>query len=184
MSGVQRVLQCCLFLLLVGNVSGESKAPAAGSAGQLPVAIKSMLDRRFPGWKFMEVGDDIRHFIRERVSADARPDLVTGDFDGNGQFDYALLIAHGRVLNNRGEVIGPKARLVVFLRKGGGYKLYELNEPGDYLTLGRKGAQGFDFHAGRKFKYRNDAVEVWMFGKSGWVYVYDKGKFRSIYSAD
>lgn len=157
---------------------------AAESPGQLPAAAESVLDTRFPGWEFVEVGDDIRRFIKERISADARPNLIRGDFDGNGKPDYALLVSHGRVFNARGEAIGPKTHLVVLLSGGGKYRLHVLGEPGEYLTLGKKGAEGFDFHAGRKFKYRNDAVEVWVFEKAGWAYIYDGGKFRSVYSAD
>jgi hypothetical protein len=181
---VQSVLRCCLLLLLVNGVPVKLKVLAAESPGRLSAAVKSLLDTRFPGWEFAEVGDDIRHFIKERVSADARPDLIRGDFDGNGRLDYALLISHGRVFSARNEAIGPKTHLVVLLSRGGKYRLHDLGEPGEYLTLGKKGADGFDFHAGRRFKYRNDAVEVWLFGKAGWAYIYDGGKFRSVYSAD
>lgn len=181
---VQRVLQSCLLLLPFVGVAAGSKASAAESAVRLPDAVKSVLDTRFPGWAFAEVGEDIRRFIKERVSADARPDLISGDFDGNGRPDYALLLSRGSLFNDRGEAIGPRTHLVVLLSRGGVYELHDLGEPGEYLTLGKKGADGFDFHAGRKFKYRNDAVEVWFFEKAGWAYVYDGGKFRPVYSAD
>ncbi len=96
----------------------------AGGTSRLPVAIKSVLDRRFPGWKFIEVGDDIRHFIREQVSADARPDLVTGDFDGNGQLDWWVLSARKeetrvRWLEKLIEDSAAGRRMAQFARKKG-----------------------------------------------------------------
>ena len=142
-------------------------------SGELPPAIKATLDRRFPGWGFVGVRDEIRHFLRERVSAGARPDLVSGDFDGDRRRDYALLVVHNE------EVL-----LLAFLNRGARYKLYELGEPGEYLTLGKKGTDGFDFHADKKFKYANDAIEVWIFEKAGWAYIYDGGKFRYVYMLD
>lgn len=178
------ILQVCLILPLAGGIFAQHEAVASDTSGGLPAAVKSALDRRFPGWRLVDGSKDVRRFLKERVSADARPDLIRGDFDGNGQPDYALLLSHGGEFNNRGETVGPKVRLVVFLRKGGKYKFYELSDPGEYLTLGRKGEDGFDFHAGRKIKYRNDAIEVWIFEKAGWAYIYNNGRFRYVYSLD
>ncbi len=169
-----------LTCLLPASILCFGQAPPS----QLPLAVKSALDRRFPGWEFIEVGDDIRQFISKRISTNARPELVEGDFDGNGKQDYALLIAHGKVFNDRGKAIRPKVHLVVFLNRRGRYKFYELDEPGEYLTLGRKGADGFNFDADKKFEYTNDAIQVWIFEKAGWVYVYENGKFRYIPTAD
>ncbi len=148
---MKNVLLWIVCFLLPSNLC-LSQEPS----GKLPQAIRSTLDRRLPGWKFAEVMDDIRHFLREHVSPNAQPELIIGDFDGDGQQDYALLVAHGK-----------EVRLLAFLNRGAKYKLYELGEPGEYLTLGRKGTDGFDFHADKKFKYANDAIEVWIFEKAG-----------------
>jgi hypothetical protein len=154
---------------------------------ELPSKVKSTLDKKFPGWKFAKVSEEVRSFLRERVSVSARPEIVTGDFDGNGKSDYAALIEHGQILNGSGKVIGQNGYVVAFLKKRNGYRLHILNADGDapeYLTLGRKGTQSYDFEARKKFTYANDSIEGWIFEKAGWTYVYEKGKFRYIYTLD
>ncbi len=154
---------------------------------EIPSEIKILLDKKFLGWKFAEASEDVRSFLRERISVSARPEIVMGDFDGNGKADYAVLIKHGETLNGSGKVIGQNGYVVAFLKKRNGYGLHVLNADGDapeYLTLGRKGTQSYDFEAGKKFTYANDSIEGWIFEKAGWTYVYEKGKFRYIYTLD
>jgi len=172
------------FLLLSLMTLARSEASSQELRATLPAAIRSALDAKLPGWAFAEVDDDIRRFLRERVSPKARPEIIRGDFDGNGRPDYALLITHGRILNGSGEAIGMKVYVAAFLRKGRGYKLHLLNEGGDYLALGKKGTYGYDFHAGRRFKYAHDVIESGDFEKSGWAYIYKGGRFRYVYTAD
>ncbi len=176
---MKNVLRLMLCFMLVSNIYGGQ-----GLSEQFPLAIKSSLDRRFPGWKFLEVSEEIRDFFKKEVGPDARPELIKGDFDGDELSDYAMLIEHGEVVNEHGEAIAAEAHLVVFLKRGNKYKFYELDDPGEYLMLGIKGTDGFDFQADKKFKYANDAIEVGIFEKAGWTYIYEDGKFRYIYSAD
>ena len=168
-----------LCLLLWSSVSTGQEL-----AEQIPLPIKSALDRKFQGWKFVEASNDIRKFLREHISAEARPEIIRGDFDGNGQLDYAVLIAHSRVLKDGFKAGDEHIFIAAFLKKRDRYKLYVLDEAGEYLTLGRKGANGYDFYANKKFEYANDAIQVWIFEKAGWSYVYEKGKFRYIYMVD
>jgi hypothetical protein len=157
------------------------------SSIEIPSEIKSMLDKKFPGWKFAEVDEYVRSFLRERVSANARPEIIPGDFDGNEKADYAVLIKHGKMFDESGKVIGENVYVVAFLKKRNDYRLYVLNADGgapEYLTLGRKGEQSYDHKADKKFTYANDSIEGWIFEKAGWTYVYEKGKFRYIYTLD
>ena len=84
-----RKLLLALLLITPLEVGGQSKATS------LPPAAKSLLNRTFPGWKFAEASEEIRAFLRERVSTNVHPEIVTGDFDGNGKTDYAVLTKHG-----------------------------------------------------------------------------------------
>ena len=52
------------------------------------------------------------------------------------------------------------------------------------MTLARKGGRGYDFHAGRKFRYPRDAFSALYFGKAGGTYIHDRGKFRYVYESD
>ncbi len=154
---------------------------------EIPSEIRSMLDKKFPGWKSPEVDQYVLSFLRERVSANARPEIITGDFDGNGKADHAVVIKHGNALDESGKVIGKNVYAVAFLKRRNGYKLFVLKGDGgatEYLTLGKKGTESYDHEAGKKFTYENDSIEGWIFEKAGWAYVYEKGKFRYIYTLD
>ena len=151
----------------------------------LPTAIRLKLDKRFPGWHFARISDEIRQATKEWVSPDSQIDLIKGDFDGNGELDYALLIEHGDILNDDGVVIGRNVYIVAFLRKGNDYKFYLVDSnAGDYLLLIRKGDGRYDYEAQKKFTFTKDAIDSVTFEKAATSYVYEKGKFRAILSGD
>ena len=166
-------------------------APATAQGGdeaeRLPGAVKFALDSRFPGWRFSEVSGDVQQFLRERHPG-ARPNLIKGDFDGDRRIDYALLIEHGN-FDKRGVSFTHVVERLAFLRRGSGYKLFILEKstpasPELYLTLAEKGAQGYNFHTDKRFRYPHDSISVGHFGKSGGTYIYRRGRFRYVYESD
>lgn len=145
------------------------------------------MDKRFPGWRLSQVSDGVRQFFGERFPG-ARPNLIKGDFDGDGQADYAVLIEHGN-FDRGGAAFSHVVEKLAFLRRGAGYRLYTLEEaapanPELYLTLAGKGEEGVDFHTQRKFRYPNDSITVSFFEKAGGTYIYRKGRFRYIVESD
>jgi hypothetical protein len=52
----------------------------------MPQEIRAFLDLRYPGWQWGRVSREVEDFFREQRLA-YRPNLVTGDFDGNGRTD-------------------------------------------------------------------------------------------------
>jgi hypothetical protein len=57
-------------------------------------------------------------------------------------------------------------------------------DPNLYLTLQKRGDQGFDFEAEKKSTYVHDSIGEWYFGKAGGTYVFENGKFRLIIESD
>lgn len=154
-------------------------------ARELPSAIKSALDRRFPGWQFPPVSNDICKFLKDYVAPDVYPELITGDFDGNSQLDYAALLQQGTVTNSEGVAIGHNVYVVAFLKKGSRFKMYIADpEGGEYLVLMRKGKRDDDYETGRYFTYANDAIFAGIFEKAGNSYVYENDTFRAIITSD
>jgi hypothetical protein len=154
---------------------------------RLPEVINSTLNRKFPGWRLSEVSVDVRQFFRERFP-DARPNLIEGDFDGNGRTDYALLIEHTN-FNKSGKTFTHVVELLAFLKKGATYKLYTLKEsapatPELYLTLAGKGKEGRTFHTQSRFRYPNDSITASYFEKAGGTYIFRKGRFRYVVESD
>ncbi len=177
-------LLICLALLLCLWSLVRISAGRRANAPELPPEIKSQLDEVFPGWRFSEVREEIRQFLKEEVSPNARPEIVQGDFDGNGSLDYAVLIEGGPIFNSAGEVGGHHGYVVAFLRNADGYKLYGMEAMGEYLTLMRKGEQGYDYETQRHFTYKNDAIGAGIFEKAGVSYIYENGRFRVIITSD
>lgn len=167
------------FLLIPISASGQELS------NQLPRTIQTSLNERFRGWNFAEVTEEIDRFLKERG---ARPELIKGDFDGDARLDYAVLIVYGRVFNGVGEVIGKKESVIAFLRRGKGFRSYVLetnpSNPEFYLALAKKGGDGYDFHADKRFKYRSDAIAVAFFEKAGGSYIYKNGRFRYLTTSD
>lgn len=152
----------------------------------LPPAVRSALDRRYPGWKFPHVNGEVRKFVKEYFAPSAAPEFTSGDFDGNGEADYAVLVEHGTIFDQRGRSAGKRVRLVAFLKKGGGYK-FHLVDPeggGEYVFTFRKGGKGYDYDTGKNFTYENDTIATGIFEKAGTSYVYERGKFRAILTSD
>ena len=157
-----------LFLLLCCG-------PASQVNGQeLPKPAIRILNRRFPGWKFVDVSPEVRKFVKDYLKA-ASPVIISGDFDGDRRRDYAALI---RRLESR-------YYLVIFLRRNSRYKMHVIKDPsGEYLTLAKKGTSDYNYDAQKKITYANDAISTGFFEKGGVSYVYHKGRFVSFVSSD
>jgi hypothetical protein len=152
---------------------------------ELPATIRLKLDERYPGWRFAQISDEIRRATKEWASPASQLNLISGDFDGNGEVDYALLIEHGGMPNDEGATVGRSVNIVAFLRRGAKYKFSLVDSSGgDYLLLGRKGDGRYDYEARKKFTFTNDAIESVTFEKAATSYVYEGGKFRSILTGD
>jgi hypothetical protein len=153
---------------------------------QLPINVRSALNKRFRNWKFAAVDSDIRKFLRENVSADARPEIIEGDFDGNGKSDYAVYIVHGkdsRRMLTAVALMRKRARVEVHILDSG----IPSPKPVSFssgLVLAKKGVEAYDYHTDRKFRYRHDAIILSDFEKAGVSYIYENGRFRSIVTSD
>lgn len=174
------LLPLCLLLTPCQHLARER------TTLEVPAAVRADLDERFPGWQFPEVRDEIRKFLKERVSPDARAEFVAGDFDGNGEPDYAALVEHGTVYNGEGAPVGHNLYLVAYLKSGDGFKFHMVDPEGggEYLVLMKKGEKDYDYETDRNFTYEHDAIFAGIFEKAGTSYVYEGGKFRAIVTSD
>ncbi len=166
-----------LSLVLHALVSQDSSTP------NLPPEVISALDERFPHWRFPEVSDEIRDFLKKNVAPDARPEFIEGDFNGDGKLDCAVLIEQGAVPNESGETIGYNVYIAAFMKRNAGYKLYVMGG-NEYVTLVKKGDKDYDYETGKTFTYDNDAIFTGIFEKAGTSYIFENGKFRAIITSD
>jgi hypothetical protein len=148
--------------------------PASPAQSELPKSSIQMLNRRFPGWKFVDVSPEVRKFVKDYLKA-ASPVIISGDFDGDRRRDYAALIRRRE----------SRYYLVIFLRRNRGHKMHVIKDPsGEYLTLAKKGTRDYNYNEQKEITYANDAIQTGIFEKGGMSYVYKKGKFISFVSSD
>ena len=99
-----------------------------------------------------------------------------------------MLIEHGN-FDKTGVSFTHVVQRLAFLRRGSGYKLFLLERgtpatPELYLRLAEKGAQGYNFHTEKRFRYPNDSIGIDYFGKAGGTYIYRRGRFRYVVESD
>ena len=98
------------------------------------------------------MSDEDCQTIKQWGGPDAHPELIQGDFDGDGRLDYAVLIEHGSITDDRSIVVGPDAYIVAFLNRHDKYKMTVVTrEGGSCLQLMRRGDRDYDYEAQREF---------------------------------
>jgi len=133
---------------------------AAQTLISAPEAVRKELDSVCAGWQLAPVLPEIAEEIRTRTPT-WPPNLLPGDFNGDGQVDVAVLI----------ECRGS-AQLVAFLSSGSGFSKQVLEKP-----------QAYDprefLHLIRK-EYEHDAIGVEYEAIGGHAWVFRDGRWQSV----
>ncbi len=171
------LLLCLVTVLLSGWADGQS------SLAPLPPVIRTLLDQKFPdypaegfpGGRLADVSARESQWLKNNGFNAAHPAFVTGDFDGNGKEDYAVLVWYGT--DEVEKRILPNAFVVALLGQDIGYKLVDLHPGGcgecyKFLTVGRKGETRYDSLTGKSFVYQRDTLEAWGFDNEGHAFTY------------
>lgn len=144
----------------------------------LPVEIRRTLDAQYPGWRFFRVAAENLPYCKPPNHGW----MVSGDFDGNGELDYAVLIVH------RGS-----EQLLAFVREGASYRKMVVPNGGEssYITLMPRGKV---FHWADPdlatsdrpppvvyFTLRNDGIKAQLCESDSSVYEFKNGKFVAVF---
>jgi hypothetical protein len=158
--------------------------PVQTPAIELPAEARNTLNVKFPDWKYAVCSAEVRDFLKQE-HPNANPNLISGDFDGNGRADYAAMINHGVTRVEDDRLAGPDPAIVVFLAQEHGFEFAVIEDPGgEYLMLIRKGDKAFDFERQQEFTFERDAIDAIIFEKGATSYVYEQGHFRAIITGD
>lgn len=125
-----------------------------------PDAVRADLDTVCPGWQLAPVIPEIAAEIRTRTPT-WPPNLLPGDFNGDGQIDVAVLI----------ECKGS-AQLLAFLSNGPGFSKHVLEKPQPYDS------RQF-LHLIRK-EYEHDAIGVEYEAIGGHAWVFRDNRWQSV----
>ena len=176
------------FTILVLALCGSSLRPATagtvpserGAARELPPTIVADLGRRYPDWH-LALPTDETLADTQRVPGRRREQFcfVGGDFDGNGQRDYAVLfVPHARATS---------AFLLVYLRRGRGYRYRTVSRSGvpggSTLAVAAAGTKDYDYTHKHEIVYRLDTVQMYQ-GMGGIAFLYVRGNFVEIVCSD
>lgn len=169
-----------IFLLF--SLIGFGIATAQAQSIELPDKCKKLLDKNFSGWKFAKVPEEVGKYFQEKRFS-YKPNLVEGDWNGDGKIDFAVLIERGNLYNSRNEAVGKQRLVIVFVSGKRNYKYFRL-EGSEYIALINKGEEGYNYETDKNFLYKTDAIFNGFWEKAGVSYVWEKGKFRTITTSD
>jgi hypothetical protein len=130
-----------------------------------------------------------RRSTRSSATARAHPGLVSGDFDADGNEDFAALVEYP-IKRPPGKAFDRLVVALAFIARADGYLLMRVNNPtpgpanNEYITLRRRGTVGLDFQRGGHFRYQRDSIGLWWFEKGGGTYHYRNGRFHYLTESD
>ncbi|MGB7203392.1 MAG: hypothetical protein WBD16_14185 [Pyrinomonadaceae bacterium] len=151
-------------------------------SAKFPKNCRKILDNKFRGWKFAEIQSDIEKYFKEIHSKD-KPNLLSGDWNGDGKTDYAVLIEYGKLRNHMGEVIGNRRLLIPFIHTSKGVRHFVF-EGSEYISVNKKGSKGYNYDSGKFFHFKTDSIFDGFFEKAGVSYIWNKSKFRVVTTSD
>lgn len=165
------------LLALLCPESARAQAPA------LPREIVAILDRDHHGWALVDNFAVLREPVVATQNLDtsrSHPNFVWGDFDGDGRQDYAVYVTVPGAL-------GRERLLVAFLRREASFRSHVLARGttlADYIWVAKKGTRYYDHGTERYFRLTHDAIDAVTIEKSATTYVYERGTFRAVTTAD
>jgi len=153
--------------------AGNSTTPLT-----LPPSIRSTLDQEYPGWKLAPVAPKIQAAYKHHQVTHS-PSIAAGDFDQDGQRDYAVQI----VLNTPGQ---EEQIIIVFLARQDHFEETILQSMGIDTTYSLWVTRtSIDESGAKPDKPVMKDVLMVLGGPAGdTVYSYDAGKFHEINSPD
>jgi hypothetical protein len=160
----------------------------AGPCDSLPAALLHELALRVPGGQPVEpsaIASMWRELPDSTLQTDGSPTCVTGDFDGNGQRDYALMVRDG-----------DSVRLLAFHSVDGGFEMHrmfvqsgrEQMLPADPATFALyrvpPGRYEDLFDDEEPLNSRNVAIQCVHFDSSVFIMAWDGQRYRLFWLAD
>lgn len=146
-----------------------------GDLGLLPETIRNSLDSEYPGWAPVQTP---KEQIAECAQSNPafRPWVVWGDFDGDGQREYAVEIRSS-----------DQTILVMFLNQGSGFQHVEVDRGTSLwgvLGVANKGDSIPDIAKNTTQVVQADTLLGIACGKSGVAYVRSGSSFEKVWIAD
>jgi hypothetical protein len=146
-------------------------------------ACEAQVSTKFRQWRLVPVRPDVEQFAKSR---NVSPTRVSGDFDGDGRKDAALLFLDGRNPDPRYVDQNIQPHIAVCMNTASGTKLYLIDTPYcvDGISVSPRGRRYYDFERQAEGTYKVDGVHAYCFEKAGATYQFENGSFRQIVDSD
>lgn len=150
----------------------------------VPKLVVAALQADYPDWHLFDNSWVLHTSLVKLDTNKSRPNVVWGDFDGNGQLDFAFLIARG---------VGSQPieeRLVVYMAFGNRLQKFVLKSAtapayiADMIWILPKGTREYNYETDRYFRLENDAIDAITLEKATQTYIFEKNRFRVVTTAD
>lgn len=147
-------------------------AVQVAAAGTPPARCVATVSASIPSWRYATPPTDAAAWAKGRR---INPVAAAGDFDGDGQTDWALLI-----------VDGDTTKLAICMRINRSPRVVVIADPYCRDVVFRSKARGkhHNYDTNRDEVIKRDGVSVSCFEKAGATYVYERGSFRRIVDVD
>jgi hypothetical protein len=171
------------LLILVTAVIAPVSLHSQMNQNSLLLTCKAEVSTRIEHWRMAPVQRDVAEWAKNEHE---NPVMVSGDFDGNGRKDLALLIQEGPGLSTGNPARLDSLRIAVCLDIKPAVKLYIIDKLycGDGISLAKKGHKYHDFEQDTKGTFSEDGVSAYCFEKAGATYEFSKGSFHRIVDSD
>jgi len=146
-------------------------------------ACDAQISAKFPQWRLAPVSREVEQFAKSR---NVSPTRVSGDFDGDGRADIALLVFSGPVPVPDYPDRLDALHIAVCMNTRMGLRLFVIDKPycGDGIAISRRGSRYYDFEKEQEGRYKLDGVHAYCFEKAGATYQFENGSFRRIVDSD
>ena len=141
---------------------------------KLPQDCKRILVKRFQSWRIAKIESSIIDYFKRDRSFE-QPDLIRGDWNGDGKTDYAVLLENEKDPN--------KKITIALIKSRSSYSAYILDGYDCIMSM-KKGDKDYNFETRKTFRYKRDAIFTYHWEKGGDSFVFEKGKFRAILTSD
>ena len=173
------MIKTVLLLLSIITASPANLAGTQSAAALIPALAQRALTEVRPGWQIARVNDDHqRDFTRSEMHL--APNVLSGDFDGNGEADFAVLVEF--------EFKGKRqSQVFALLHARGAFRAAAVtalldSSPRRLLWPRRRGEKLWDLNLNREFVFNLDSIGV--HSEACTTFVYEGGKFRGIWTCD
>jgi ABC-type antimicrobial peptide transport system ATPase subunit len=144
----------------------------AAEAATTPASCVAAVSASIPNWRYATPPPDAAAWAKDRR---IDPVAAAGDFDGDGQTDWALLIVDGKA-----------TKLAICMHIKRSPRVFVIADPycGDAVYRSNARSRHHNYETYRDEVIKRDGVSVSCFEKAGATYVYERGSFRRIVDAD